>query len=79
MVAEPGPAIGDEVHGPHSSTWRGEEAIVATRRPTLCDWDYDVRDGASHHEGGEALVFGVAPTKVMAFETGDFAQTRYRF
>ena len=43
------------------------------------DWDYDVRDGAFHHEGGEALVFGVAPTKVMAFAKGDFAQTRYRF
>ena len=43
------------------------------------DWVFEVRDGAFHHEGGEALVFGVAPTKVLAFAKGDFAQTRYRF
>jgi nitroimidazol reductase NimA-like FMN-containing flavoprotein (pyridoxamine 5'-phosphate oxidase superfamily) len=43
------------------------------------DWDYEVRDGAFHHEGGEAIVFRVAPTKVLAFAKGDFAQTRYRF
>jgi PPOX class probable F420-dependent enzyme len=43
------------------------------------DWDYDVADGAFHHEAGEALVFEVAPDKVLAFAKGDFAQTRYRF
>jgi pyridoxine/pyridoxamine 5'-phosphate oxidase len=44
------------------------------------DWIFEVRDGAFHHEGGgTALVFAVAPTKVLAFAKGDFAQTRYRF
>ena len=43
------------------------------------DWVYEVRDGAFHHEGGEALVFGVAPSKVLAFAKGGFAQTRFRF
>jgi nitroimidazol reductase NimA-like FMN-containing flavoprotein (pyridoxamine 5'-phosphate oxidase superfamily) len=43
------------------------------------DWDFDVRDGAFHHDGGIALVFAVAPAKVLAFAKGDFAQTRYRF
>lgn len=44
------------------------------------DWDYDVVDGAFHHDGGgSALVFAVAPTKVLSFAKGDFAQTRYRF
>jgi PPOX class probable F420-dependent enzyme len=43
------------------------------------DWQYEVADGAFQHEGGEALVFRVKPTKVLAFAKGDFAQTRYRF
>jgi nitroimidazol reductase NimA-like FMN-containing flavoprotein (pyridoxamine 5'-phosphate oxidase superfamily) len=43
------------------------------------DWRYEVRDGAFHHEGGEALVFAVRPAKVLAFAKGAFAQTRYRF
>jgi nitroimidazol reductase NimA-like FMN-containing flavoprotein (pyridoxamine 5'-phosphate oxidase superfamily) len=43
------------------------------------DWKYEVRDAAFHHDAGEALVFGVAPTKVLAFAKGEFAQTRYRF
>jgi len=43
------------------------------------DWHFDVADGAFHHEGGEALVFEVAPEKVLAFAKGEFAQTRYRF
>jgi hypothetical protein len=44
------------------------------------DWTFTVADGAFHHEGGgTALVFAVAPTKVLAFAKGDFAQTRYRF
>ena len=43
------------------------------------DWDFDVADGAFQHEdGGEALVFELAPKKVIAFAKGDFAQTRYR-
>ena len=44
------------------------------------DWDFAVRDGMFHHEdGGSAVVFGVVPTKVLAFAKGQFAQTRYRF
>jgi hypothetical protein len=30
-------------------------------------------------DGGSAVVFEVAPTKVLAFAKGRFAQTRYRF
>jgi general stress protein 26 len=44
------------------------------------DWDFTVADGAFHHEdGGAAVVFEVAPTKVLAFAKGRFAQTRYGF
>ena len=43
------------------------------------DWHFDVANGAFRHEGGEALVFQVAPTKILAFTKGEFAQTRYRF
>jgi general stress protein 26 len=43
------------------------------------DWDFKVRDGMFRHDGGDALVFAVAPTKVLSFAKGDFAQTRFRF
>jgi nitroimidazol reductase NimA-like FMN-containing flavoprotein (pyridoxamine 5'-phosphate oxidase superfamily) len=50
------------------------------RRKYHGDWDFAVADGAFHHEdGGTAIVFEVAPTKVLAFAKGRFAQTRYRF
>jgi general stress protein 26 len=42
-------------------------------------WQFDARDGAFHHEAGEALVFAVAPTKVLAFGKGTFSHTRHRF
>ncbi|WP_172885621.1 pyridoxamine 5'-phosphate oxidase family protein [Jiangella sp. DSM 45060] len=44
-------------------------------------WRFEVRDGAFHHgDGGEALVFAVAPAKVLAFGKGDtFSHTRHRF
>ena len=43
-------------------------------------WRYEVRGGALHHEnGGTALVFSVAPTKILAFGKGTFSQTRYQF
>jgi hypothetical protein len=32
-----------------------------------------------HGDGGSAVVFEVAPTKVLAFAKGPFAQTRFRF
>ena len=43
------------------------------------DWDFAVEGGVFRHEGGEAAVFEVAPTKVLAFAKGRFAQTRFRF
>jgi nitroimidazol reductase NimA-like FMN-containing flavoprotein (pyridoxamine 5'-phosphate oxidase superfamily) len=43
------------------------------------DWQYDVRDGAFHHEPGVAHVFEVRPRKVLSFAKGEFAQTRFRF
>ena len=43
-------------------------------------WRYEARDGAFHHpDGGAALVFRVAPSKVLAFGKGEFSHTRYRF
>lgn len=42
-------------------------------------WQYRVQDGAFHHDQGTAMVFRVAPTKVLAFGKGTFTQTRYRF
>jgi general stress protein 26 len=45
------------------------------------DWDWDLTDGGFHDpEGGDALVFGVRPTKVLTFGKGEpYSQTRYRF
>jgi hypothetical protein len=31
------------------------------------------------HSVSEALVFGVSPSKILAFGKGIFSQTRYRF
>jgi nitroimidazol reductase NimA-like FMN-containing flavoprotein (pyridoxamine 5'-phosphate oxidase superfamily) len=42
-------------------------------------WHFDVRDGAFQHEGGEALVFEVAPKTVFGFGKGEYSQTRWRF
>jgi general stress protein 26 len=42
-------------------------------------WQYEVRDGAFHHEGGAALVFSVTPAKVLAFGKGSFTHTRHTF
>jgi hypothetical protein len=43
------------------------------------DWHFDVADGAFHHGGGAALVYAVAPIKVLSFAKGTFAQTRHLF
>jgi nitroimidazol reductase NimA-like FMN-containing flavoprotein (pyridoxamine 5'-phosphate oxidase superfamily) len=44
------------------------------------DWDFAVEGGMFREpHGGTAMVFEVAPTKVLAFAKGRFAQTRYRF
>ena len=42
------------------------------------DWHFEVANGAFQGEGGEALVFEVISTKILAFAKGNFAQTRYR-
>lgn len=61
---------------------------LASMWRTELDWPYDVDDeGFRHHVDGRAPnpdaaslpVFGVAPSKILAFARGDhFAQTRYR-
>jgi pyridoxine/pyridoxamine 5'-phosphate oxidase len=43
------------------------------------EWHFDVRDGAFQHEGGTALVFELAPAKVLGFGKGDYSQTRWSF
>jgi general stress protein 26 len=43
-------------------------------------WQYEAHDGAFRHDGGgEALVFRVTPSKVLAFGKGTFTHTSYRF
>jgi len=43
-------------------------------------WQYEAGGGTFHHQGGAAaLVFSVAPTKILAFAKGRFAHTRHRF
>jgi nitroimidazol reductase NimA-like FMN-containing flavoprotein (pyridoxamine 5'-phosphate oxidase superfamily) len=43
-------------------------------------WHYQVQDGRFHHaHSGDALVYSVTPTKVLAFGKGHFTQTSYRF
>jgi general stress protein 26 len=42
-------------------------------------WQFEARDAAFHHEAGEALVYTVAPTKVLAFGKGTFSHTSHRF
>lgn len=46
------------------------------------DWDYVVADGGFREPGfehGPALVYAVAPVKVLAFGKSPYTQTRYRF
>src|SRR5918995_5437755 len=42
-------------------------------------WQFEAQGGSFHHEAGVALVFAVAPTKVLAFGKGTFTHTRHRF
>jgi general stress protein 26 len=48
---------------------------------TKLDWTFGVaEDGFRDPEGRVAVVFGVSPTKVLAFGKGEpFSQTRFRF
>jgi general stress protein 26 len=43
------------------------------------DWHFDVHDGAFHGDGGQALVYEVAPVTAFGFGKGEFSQTRWRF
>jgi general stress protein 26 len=43
------------------------------------DWHFDVRGGAFHGPGGEALVYEIAPSTAFGFGKGEFSQTRWRF
>jgi general stress protein 26 len=42
-------------------------------------WQFEARGGRFHHDAGEALVFAVAPTKVLAFGKGTYSHTRHQF
>jgi general stress protein 26 len=43
-------------------------------------WQFGVRDGCFRHDDGNAaLVFSVAPAKVLAFRKGAFGHTTHRF
>jgi general stress protein 26 len=42
-------------------------------------WQFEARESLFHHEAGAALVFAVAPSKVLAFGKGTFTHTRHRF
>jgi nitroimidazol reductase NimA-like FMN-containing flavoprotein (pyridoxamine 5'-phosphate oxidase superfamily) len=42
-------------------------------------WHYQARNGRFHHDQGDALVFSVTPTKILAFTKGRFSHTRHRF
>lgn len=41
-------------------------------------WRFEAREGSFHHGAGTALVFAVAPAKVLAFSKGTFTHTRHR-
>jgi hypothetical protein len=45
-------------------------------------WQYEVGEGVFLHSypaRGEALVFAVAPKKILVFGKGTFSQTRHQF
>jgi nitroimidazol reductase NimA-like FMN-containing flavoprotein (pyridoxamine 5'-phosphate oxidase superfamily) len=42
-------------------------------------WQWGVGDGVFVDDHGEALVFAVHPSKVLAFSQGHFSHTRHRF
>ena len=67
------------------------DAVQVTDEPTLQRlaaawatkwdgrWHFEVSDGRFHHDAGEALVFSVRPSKVLAFGKGTFSHTRHHF
>ncbi len=56
-----------------------ERLAAAWRTKWDGSWQFVATDEGFHHEGGGfALVFAVAPTKVLAFGKGTFTHTRHR-
>jgi hypothetical protein len=44
------------------------------------EWRFEVADGGFRHaDGGQAVVFRIAPGTAFAFGKGDFSQTRFGF
>lgn len=53
---------------------------LAARYKSKYDWDFEVKDGTLTDGDHPALVFGIAPTTLFAFNKGEpFAQTRWKF
>jgi len=61
-------------------TDRARLAELARLWKSKLDWDFQVgEDAFTDGEGRNALVYGVAPTKVLSFGKSPYTQTRYRF
>jgi general stress protein 26 len=58
---------------------RLKELATAWRTKWDGRWRYEVADSSFRHEGGNALVFAVTPTTVLAFGKGVFSHTSHRF
>lgn len=43
------------------------------------EWHFDVGDGVFHHGAGEALVFELAPSRVLGFGKDPYSHTRWEF
>jgi general stress protein 26 len=56
-----------------------EQLAAAWRGKWDGSWQFEVGDGVFRHDVGQALVFAVRPTKVLAFGKRPFSHTRYRF
>ncbi len=61
-------------------TDRGTLEHLAALWKSKLDWDFEIGDeGFRDADGRSGLVFGVSPTKVLAFAKEPYSQTRYRF
>ena len=61
-------------------TSEGQLRELASIWKSKLDWSFQVADGSFRDPDGRVgLVFGVAPTKVLAFGKVPYSQTRYRF
>ena len=62
--------VGGDVLGPVADTYRGKYAGA---------WDFGHGDEAFQHEAGEAAVFRVVATKILAFGKEPHSQTAFDF